>query len=228
MTTASTPAFVPESLIVFMLKHSSAFEWVCINCNCRAELQNETCGTPGGRWQAAQGHTGIDVVARLKTPRHPWFSGLAPASTTAVLEAKGDRLKPTGGINRPAYNEMTGGLSAFFLSNLGRIRDHPDRVYGWLVPATFHQCVIEDFREATANLGLALPPKRDFLIGTFDGRRFWGEAPPGLHALARDWFGAKQAARNALLQQRFGQLLPDLREFADRLFAFEVVRGSQA
>lgn len=228
MTASNTLAFVPESLIVFMLKHSSAFEWVCINCNCRAELKDDVCTTPGGRWQQAQGHTGLDIVARLATPRPAWFSALDPASKTVILEVKGDRLKPGGlKINRPAYNEMTGGLSAFFLSNLGRIRDHPDRVYGWLVTSTFHRCVIEDFREATANLSLALPAGRGFLIGTFDGPRFWDEAPGPLQALAQEWFSAKEASRNALLRGHLGQLLPELRELADRLFSFELLRGSK-
>jgi hypothetical protein len=60
---------------------------------------------------------------------------------------------------------MTGALAAFFLSNFARIRDRADRVYGWLVPTTFYERAIEDFREARANLALALPPGRTFLVG---------------------------------------------------------------
>ena len=92
--------------------------------------------------------------------------------------AKGDRTKPGGLIlNRPAYNEMTGALSAFFLSNLARIRDNPDRLYGWLVPSTFYQIKMEDFSEAVGNLPIALPPGREFLIGKFDTAAFWRDAP---------------------------------------------------
>ena len=142
-----------------------------------------------------------------------------------ILEAKGDRLRPNGAINRPAYNEMTGALSAFFLSNLKRIRDHPDRVYGWLVPTTFHERVIEDFREAKANLALALPAGRPFLIGTFDGPRFWRDAPSDLQCLARDWFAAKESGRNTLCRDRLGCHSPHLRELAEHVFRFEIVHS---
>jgi hypothetical protein len=226
MSVSTTTGFVPEAVIVFVLKHSSAFDWLCINCQCRAEFQDGACGTEGGKWQRAQGENGLDVVGRLATPRHRWFSGLDAARTTVILEAKGDRLQPGGvKINRPAYNEMTGALSAFFLSNLKRIREQADRVYGWLVPTTFHDRVIEDFREAMANLPLALPPGRAFLIGTFDGPRFWRDATPELHGLARDWFTGKQAARNALCHGRLGCQVAGVRELAEDLFRFEVVSG---
>src|SRR5262245_35214171 len=109
MNDPPSPAFVPEAVIVFVLKHSSAFEGLCINCQCRAELDGGRCPTPGGKWQRAQGETGIDVVGRLTVPRHHWFGGLDGACTTVILEAKGDRLARSGTrINRPAYNEMTG------------------------------------------------------------------------------------------------------------------------
>jgi hypothetical protein len=219
---ATTPGFVPESVIVFLLKHSAAFEWVCINCQCGADLE---CISPGGKWQQSQGETGLDIVGRMATPRHRWFSGLGSAATMVLLEAKGDRLKQGGKINKPAYNEMTGALAGFFLSNLGRIRDHEDRVYGWLVPATFHERVIQDFREARANLPLALPTGRDFLIGTFDGARFWREAPAELHCLARDWFGSKEDGRNTLCRERLACLMPEVQELAEALFRFEIVSG---
>jgi hypothetical protein len=221
----SAGAFVPEAIIVFALKHSAAFEWLCINCQCGAELQAGACATtPGGKWQRSQGETGLDIVGRMATPRHRWFSGVDAGATMVILEAKGDRLRPNGAINRPAYNEMTGALSAFFLSNLKRIRDHPDRVYGWLVPGTFHERVIEDFRDAEANLALALPPGRAFLIATFDGLRFWERGSPELHAIARDWFSAKERRRNVLCRDRLVCLVPELRELAEDLFRFEVVR----
>jgi hypothetical protein len=224
MVATAAPGFVPESVIVFLLKHSPAFEWLCINCQCGAEFEGGVCGTPGGKWQRAQGETGLDIVGRLATPRHEWFSKLDAACLTVVLEAKGDRLQPSGlSINRPAYNEMTGALAGFFLSNLRRIRDHPDRVYGWLVPGTFHERVIEDFREAKANLPLALPPGRAFLIGTFDSARFWLDAPPVLHLLARDWFAAKQDGRNILCRDRLACLVPEVQELVEYLFRFEVM-----
>ncbi len=226
-TPAAPPAFVPEAVIVFVLKHSSAFEWLCINCACRAEFQNGACRTPGGKWQRSQGETGLDVVARLATPRHHWFSGLDAASTTMILEAKGDRLARGGKINRPAYNEMTAALAGFFLSNLRRIGDHPDHAYGWLVTATFHERVIEDFREARSNLALALPPGCQFLIGTFDGGRFCRDAPAELREMARDWFDAKEGARNVLCRGRLACLMPHVRELSEDLFRFEVVRGME-
>lgn len=229
MTGADRPTLVPEALIVFPLKHSAAFEWVCINCQCDAELVGGNCRTPGGKWQQAQGETGLDIVGRLAMPRHRWFSGLGAACATVILEAKGDRTVAGGAkINRPAYNEMTGGLAAFFLSNLGRIRDRPDRVYGWLVPTTFHERVIDDFREGQANLALALPPERAFLLGTFDGQRFWREAPPELRGVAREWFGAKEGGpggRNTLLREHLGRMLPELGELVENVFRFELVRG---
>jgi hypothetical protein len=222
MLVAKAPVFVPESVIVFVLKHSAAFEWLCINCQCGAELVEGSCGTPGGKWQRSQGERGLDVVGRMATPRHQWFSKLDAGCSTVVLEAKGDRLRD-GKINRPAYNEMTGALSAFFLSNLRRIREHPERVYGWLVPSTFHDRVIEDFREGRANLAMALPAGRAFLIATFDGARFWQDAPADLHCLAQDWFTAKESGRNTLCRDRLAGLVPELRELAEDLFTFEVV-----
>ena len=70
MLRSSNPTFVPEALIVFMLKHSSAFEWLCINCRCDADPQGGICSTPGGKWQQAQGETGLDIVnvGRLWNP----------------------------------------------------------------------------------------------------------------------------------------------------------------
>lgn len=182
---------------------------------------------PGGKWQRSQRETGLDVVARLVSPRHEWFSHLDQACTTVILEAKGDRLAPGGKINRAAYNEMTGALSAFFLSNFARIRDHPERVYGWLVPRTFHERVIEDFREAHANLAQALPPGCAFLIGTFDNEPFWRQAGPGLRALAREWFGAKDGGRNILRRERLARRPPEGERLPDSVFQFEVVRSAR-
>ncbi len=227
MNELPVPAWVPEAVIVFVLKHSSAFEWLCINCQCRAELDGGRCPTPGGKWQQAQGETGLDVVGRLATPRHRWFDGLGAACTTVVLEAKGDRLARGGTrINRPAYNEMTGALASFFLSNLARIRDKPDRVYGWLVPETFGTRVIEDFKEMRANLPAALPQGRQFLVGTFNGPRFWHDAPAELQCVARDWFAAKEDGRNLICRDRLRQVVPEVRQLAEQLFRFEVVLGA--
>jgi hypothetical protein len=221
---------VPEALIVFLLKHTTAFDWVCINCQCDARPDGGHCGTPGGKWQRAQGETGLDVVGRLATPRHPWFSGLDAACSMVVLEAKGDRMAEAGTkINRPAYNEMTGGLAAFFLSNLARMGEHADRAYGWLVPTTFHEMTIRAFEDAQANLGRALPSGRGFLLGTFDGRRFWREAPLALRDVARAWFRAKESGpggRNDLLRTRLSRPRPELRELAESLFQFRLVRAS--
>ena len=224
--------FVPEAVIIFVLKHALAFEWLCINCQCGAELQGNACLTQGGKWQKAQGETGLDVVGRVAKPRHPWFADVDAQCGTVILEAKGDRTKAGGVIlNRPAYNEMTGALSAFFLSNLGRIRDNPDRLYGWLVPSTFYQLKIEDFSEAVANLPLALPTGREFLIGKFDTAGFWRDAPSDLQSVARQWFAAKEGGadgRNTLLGQWLGRKMPDLEGLADELFSFQIVRAAQS
>jgi hypothetical protein len=223
--------FVPEAVIVFILKHARAFEWVCINCQCRAELQGNTCSTQGGKWQQAQGETGLDIVARLSRPQHRWFVDVDANCTTLILEAKGDRTVAGGlKLNRPAYNEMTGALSAFFLSNLGRIRDNPDRLYGWLVPTTFYQRKIEDFREAVSNLPIALPPGREFLIGIFDTAGFWRDAPPDLQSLAWQWFQTKEGGttgRNTLVSNRLGRGMPELASLAEKLFRFEIVKAAK-
>ena len=231
MIVADKCRFVPEAVIVFILKHAPAFEWLCINCQCRVELQGNACFTEGGKWQQAQGETGLDVVARLARPRHRWFADVDAKCTTVILEAKGDRTIAGGlKLNRPAYNEMTGALSAFFLSNLGRIRDNPDRLYGWLVPTTFNERKIEDFSEGRTNLPIALPPGREFLIGIFDTAGFWRDAPPDLQSVARQWFAAKEGGtdgRNTLVRERLGRIMPELRNLADNLFCFEVVRGAK-
>jgi hypothetical protein len=231
MIVADKCRFVPEAVIVFILKHSPAFEWVCINCQCRGELQGNTCLTEHGKWQRAQGETRLDIVARLTRPRHRWFADVDANYNILVLEAKGDRTKAGGlKLNRPAYNEMTGALSAFFLSNLGRIRDNPDRLYGWLVASTFYQLKIQDFSEAVANLPMALPLGREFLIGKFDTAGFWRDAPPDLQSVARQWFAAKEGAtsggRNTLLGERLGRKMPELGSLADKLFSFEIVRAA--
>jgi hypothetical protein len=96
MIVADKCRFVPEAVIVFILKHSPAFEWVCINCQCRGELQGNTCLTEHGKWQRAQGETGLDIVARLARPRHRWFADVDARCTTIILEAKGDRTKAGG------------------------------------------------------------------------------------------------------------------------------------
>lgn len=185
----------------------------------------------GGKWQQAQGETGLDVVARLAEPRHRWFADVDAQCTTVVLEAKGDRAKAGGlKLNRPAYNEMTGALSAFFLSNLGPIRDNPDRLYGWVVPTTFYQRKIEDFSEAVTNLPIALPPGREFLIGIFDTAGFWRDAPPDLQAVARQWFAAKEGGtggRNTLLGRWLGKRTLDLEHLADTFFDFKIVRAAK-
>ncbi len=49
-----------------------------------------------------------------------------------MLEAKGDRVKDqnfTHVINRPAYNEMVGSLSAFLVSKLDRIQREDSYLY---------------------------------------------------------------------------------------------------
>jgi hypothetical protein len=185
----------------------------------------------GGKWQQAQGETGLDVVARLAKPRHRWFAGIDSQCTTMILEAKGDRTKPGGlKLNRPAYNEMTGALSAFFLSNLGRIRDNPDRLYGWLVPSTFFQVKIADFNEALANLPIALPRGRGFLVGTFDTAAFWRDAPDDLKSVAGQWFAAKESGeggRNTLLNEHLCRKMPALEILAESLFRFEIVRAGK-
>lgn len=220
----------PRPVIVFLLKHAAAFEWACVNCKCDAEPEGGRCATPGGKWQQAQGETGLDVVGRLATPRHRWFSALDPTYTTVVLEAKGDRVVANGTkVNRPAYNEMTAGLAAFFLSNLARLHKSTEHAYGWLVPKTFHEQTIADFEEAQANLGLALPPGRVFLLGAFDGRRFWRAAPRDLHEVARTWFRAQEGGadgRNALLRARLNRAHPGLRDLVEDLFEFRVVRAA--
>jgi hypothetical protein len=144
-------------VIVFILKHASAFESVCVNCPCGPASEYDRCSIKGGKWQTAQGETGLDVLARLAKLRHRWFADVDARCTTLILEANGDRTKSGGlKLNRPAYNEMTGSLTAFFLSNLARIRDNPDRLYGWLLPTTFYELRIEDFSETHANLEIAL------------------------------------------------------------------------
>jgi hypothetical protein len=231
MMTIDKCRFVPEAVIVFILKHASAFEAVCINCRCHTEPERDACLSQGGKWQQAQGETGRDIVARLAKPRHRWFVDVDAQCTTIILEAKGDRTKPGGlRLNRPAYNEMTGALSAFFLSNLRRIRDNPNQLYGWLVPTTFYELKIEDFSEAQTNLEIALPPGREFLIGKFDTAGFWRDAPPDLQAVARQWFAAKEGGtdgRNTLLGKWLGKKTPDLKHLADKLFTFEVVRAAK-
>jgi hypothetical protein len=145
--------------------------------------------------------------------------------------AKGDRTKPGGLIlNRPAYNEMTGALSAFFLSNLARIRDNPDRLYGWLVPSTFYQIKMEDFSEAVGNLPIALPPGREFLIGKFDTAAFWRDAPSDLQSVAKQWFAAKEGGtdgRNTLLGRWLGKRTLDLEHLADKLFDCKIVGAAK-
>ena len=145
--------------------------------------------------------------------------------------AKGDRTKPGGLIlNRPAYNEMTGALSAFFLSNLARIRDNPDRLYGWLVPSTFYQIKMEDFSEAVENLPIVLPPGREFLIGKFDTAGFWRDAPSDLQSVAKQWFAAKEGGTdglNTLLGKWLGKKTLDLEHLADKLFDFKIVRAAK-
>jgi len=231
MVVEDTCRFVPEAVIVFILKHASAFESVCINCRCRVERERDACLAQGGKWQKAQGETGLDVVGRLAKPRHPWFADVEAQCTTVILEAKGDRTKPGGlRLNRPAYNEMTGALSAFFLSNLARIRDNPDRLYGWLIPSTFYQVKIEDFSEAAGNLPIALPSGREFLVGKFDTAGFWRDAPPDLQSVARQWFAAKEGGadgRNTLLGQWLGKKTLDLEHLADKLFDFKIVRAAK-
>ena len=228
MLVADTRRFVPEAVIVFILKHAPAFEWLCINCQCHVELQGNACSTQDGKWQQAQGETGLDVVARLAKPRHGWFADVDAQCTTVILEAKGDRAIAGGlKLNRPAYNEMTGALSAFFLSNLGRIRDNPDRLYGWLVPTTFYERNIEDFREGLTNLPIALPAGREFLIGKFDTAGFWRDAPPDLHSVARQWFAEKEGGRNALVRERLGRTMPQMTSLAHNLFRFEIVRAAK-
>lgn len=189
------------------------------------------CLTQHGKWQQAQGETGLDVVARLTRPRHRWFADVDAQCTTITLEAKGDRTQPGGlKLNRAAYNEMTGALSGFFLSNLARICDNPDRLYGWLVPSTFYDLKIEDFREALANLSVALPSGREFLVGKFDTVGFWRDAPPDLQAVARQWFAAKEGGedgRNTLLAKWLGREMPELKGLADQFFDFEILRAAK-
>lgn len=215
---------VPESLIVYILKHSSAFEWTCLNCDCSAQPAGGTCA---GKWQRSQGQTGLDFVARLAQPRHAWFSSLPRQAQKLILEVKGDRAKDRGaGINRPAYNEMTGSLAAFLLANLGRIRAADHRVYGWLVPRTFDKVTIKAFQDARDNLRLALGAGHAFMLGTFDGPRFRQEAPPELKRLADQWFESSEGGRNALLKTDLNHPRPELRDLADRLFDFRVVTGA--
>lgn len=231
MKLADECRFVPEAVIVFILKHAPAFDALCINCKCGADFRSNVCLSQGGKWQTAQGETGLDVVALLAQPRHRWFNDVDANRATLILEAKGDRTKAGGlKLNRPAYNEMTGALSAFFLSNLARIRDNPDRLYGWLVPTTFNYRKIEDFSEARANIPIALPPGREFLIGLFDTAGFWREAPVELQSVAREWFAAKEGGtggRNALLKERLGRKMPELVSLADKLFCFENLGSSK-
>jgi len=110
--------FVPEAVIVYLLKHSQAFDWACINCECQAR-HTECPVIRGGKWQSAQGETGLDFVAKLRLPRASIIGRFPKNPECLVLEAKGDRVKDQNGsyiINRPAYNEMVGSLSAFLVS----------------------------------------------------------------------------------------------------------------
>lgn len=103
MIVADKCRFVPEAVIVFILKHAPAFESVCINCQCRVELQSDACLTQDGKWQQAQGEIGLDIVARLARPRHRWFADVDANYNVLVLEAKGGsyqsrrfKAQPTG------------------------------------------------------------------------------------------------------------------------------------
>jgi hypothetical protein len=94
MIAAEKCRFVPEAVIVFILKHASAFEAVCINCRCRVERERDACLAQGGKWQKAQGETGLDVVARLANPRHPWFADVDAQCRTVMLGRRGIAPNP--------------------------------------------------------------------------------------------------------------------------------------
>jgi hypothetical protein len=48
----------------------------------------------GGKWQKAQGETGLDVVARLANPRHPWFADVDAQCRTVMLGRRGIAPNP--------------------------------------------------------------------------------------------------------------------------------------
>jgi hypothetical protein len=98
------------------------------------------------------------------------------------------------------------------------------------VPSTFYDRRIEDFSEALANLPIALPPGREFLVGKFDTAGFWHDAPRDLQAVARQWFAAKEGGadgRNTLLAKWLGKEMSELKGLADKLFDFKTVRATR-
>jgi hypothetical protein len=220
--------FVPESVIVYLLKHSQAFDWACINCECQAR-HTECPVVRGGKWQSAQGETGLDFVAKLRSPHASIIQRLPEKPGCLVLEAKGDRVNKRNGtyiINRPAYNEMVGSLSAFLVSKLDRIRREDMYLFGWLFTTNFLIREIETLSGALRNLPLVLPAGAAFAIGVFKPDKFWEIAPQGLRDLANRWFVGPEHSRNQLLRDQMSNRTPLTNEaLLSELFDFNVVIG---
>jgi hypothetical protein len=219
---------VPEAVIVYLLKHSQAFDWACINCECQAR-HTECPVVRGGKWQSAQGETGLDFVAKLRLPRASIIQQLPKKTGCLVLEAKGDRVKDQDGryiINRPAYNEMVGSLCAFLVSKFDRIQREDSYLFGWLFTTNFLIREIEALSGALGNLPLALPAGVAFAIGVFNPGKFWEIAPQGLRDLARRWFAGPEHSRNKLLRDQMSNRTPLANEaLLSELFDFNVVVG---
>jgi hypothetical protein len=195
---------VPEAIIVYLLKHYSGYDWACINCQCKGSPVDGNCpGIVGCKWQLHQGETGLDIFGKLKKPLNGKFAalGLPPDAEYMVLEAKGDRVdKKRETVNRPAYNEMTGALCGFLVSNLHLIRSTNIQVFGWVFPTTFEQKNIEDFRHAVNNIKHVIPKGRAFLMGRFNSIQFWQDAPKEIQDAASQWFEGNEGTRNDLLR----------------------------
>jgi hypothetical protein len=221
--------FVPEAVIVYLLKQSQAFDWACINCECQAR-HTECPVVKGGKWQSAQGETGLDFVAKLHLPRASIFQQLPKKPGYLVLEAKGDRVKNQNGtyiINRPAYNEMVGSLSAFLVSKLDRIQREDKYLFGWLFTANFLNREIESLSDALRNLQLVLPAGVAFAVGVFNPDKFWKIAPRGLWDLAHRWFVGPERSRNQLLRDQMSNRTPLINEvLLSELFDFDIVIGN--
>lgn len=100
---------------------------------------------------------------------------------------------------------------------------------GSLIPAGYDM-KIEHFSEARANLPIALPRGRGFLVGTFDTAAFWRDAPDDLKSVAGQWFAAKEGGeggRNTLLTEHLCRKMPALENLAEKLFRFEIVRATK-
>ncbi len=149
-----------------------------------------------------------------------------------VLESKGDRVKILDGdygINRPAYNEMVGSLSAFILANFRRIaNEHETHAFGWLYTVTFLTREIEAFSASLENLPYILPIDSGFTLGLFRSDKFWKIAPRELRKLAQAWFAGPEQMRNQLLRELMSKPSTVIdEELVAELFEFDWVNGSR-